>query len=396
LNARQKRFNAITSEIVAWLDGADFARAREIVQGWDQAGWKIAQDVAFMQGIGPYLSQILPQTPLYPSLPAWFCEWLETTYALNAARISRLHADLQVLLHEAHHADIPLMPLKGSLLTTQVYPQPAIRPMADLDLLIQAKDRCRMRQIMERQGYRFFPKAGSSYHDIYVNTAAETVIAADEHPDNPRPVELHLRLNPRLWAGFHLPDLADDLWQTSTPGTLLGEPVYLPSPRNHLAFVALHHLKHFTMRSGRAIQWLDIAQMVAAGSDLESLPRLDLLYPVLRFSARVFPSYFTKVDWMKLARGVHPRVRNWCEATPLDARCGLQMTAGKATGDLWRTRWIRWRPTPVRLALTYGRTPLLWAYLRYGAALVRHAAGSMMNRGQHEFDETGRNESRFS
>lgn len=363
----------ITAEIITWLDGSDFSRPLDVIRQWDEATWQIARRVAIIQGIGPYLSQILPQTPLYPLLPNWFQSWLNTAYTLNGERIARLHADLQILLREASRAEIPVLLLKGSLLSARFYPQPAMRPMADIDLLVQATDRYKIQKVMEENGYRLtHPQIRWWHHDMYANTTTETVVTLEEHPDNPRHIEIHFNLDQKIWACYDLPDLSAEFWKTSTVDTFLGESVHIPSPENHLAFIAMHNLRHLFFNAGRAIQWLDIAYMVKVVPDLGNLPHLALVYPALRFAARVFPSSFSHVDWISLDQQIPPRLRIWSETAPLDARCGLEMRTKKNTRGPWRLRWIRWHPNPARLALIYGDTPLPLAYLRYSKAVLQH------------------------
>ena len=369
MSAQKHLLNALTAELATWLETPDFERILALISGWDDATWQSAKLVAILQGIGPFLGHTLSGSPIFPAMPIWFQEWLTDSYIRNSERIARMHADLGIILKAAYLADIPVMLLKGSLLTTKFYQKPGIRPMADLDLLIHPADRVRFGKLLVENGYRH---DGWFYHDLYTNTSCEKVIMADEHPDNPRPVEVHFFLTQKFWGNFPLPDLNNMLWQNSQIGMVLGETVFIPSPEQHLAFLGWHNLKHLSKGSGRLIQWLDIAHLMDTVQTNTALPYLDMIYPVLRFAARVFPSHFKDADWQKLSQDASPRVRNWCEQTPLDKRSGLQMLPPQNAISIWYHRLQNWRPDPVRLNLAFRGTPLPQAYLRYGLAFLRH------------------------
>jgi len=371
--AEQKRLNEVTAEIVTWLSPVDAGRTLNVIRGWDRATWQAAELAILMQGIGPYLHHTLPSTPIYGALPADFCQRLAHSYHLNEARIERLFQDLVAILDAADRAGLALMPFKGPLLATGYYHSPALRPMADLDLLVRPADLPVLVSLLHDLGYR--PEADtmpqSSVHTFSRPENRAIVSRRDDHPDNPRPVEVHVRLKKYIWDIYHLDDLADYLWAESEPGELLGVRTWLPAPARFLTYLAVHAMIHHLLHLGRLIHLLDLAYVAPTVRRLDT-HNARWTYPVLCLSGRVLPGRLEGVDLSGLALHLPPRLRRWAETVPLDGRCGLNVDSRPPHEvGRWETRWARWHPTPSRLALAYGDTPLALAYGRHLLTILR-------------------------
>jgi len=88
------------------------------------------------------------------SVPKKFRErWAEAYYAA-AARSALLSREMDRLLAALHEADIPAILLKGAILAENLYPNPALRPMSDLDILVPHDRVLDAREVLERLGYR--------------------------------------------------------------------------------------------------------------------------------------------------------------------------------------------------------------------------------------------------
>lgn len=376
----RRLLNLLTAEMVTWLDAPDPNGVRSNTSAWDEATWQAAELVALMQGIGPYLHHRLSSTLLYDTLPAPFRDWLAAEYALNGARVARLHADLAAVLRAAGKAGIAVMPLKGSLLTTRLYEVPAQRPMADLDLLIRPADGPALTATLQGLGYQLQGPLSPRHNRerIFVNPGGCQIASwRSDHPDNPRPIEVHLSLKRSLWVDAGATDLTDYLWAGSQETEVLGERARVPAPENHLVYLAMHATGHHLMGTGRFIQLLDLAQIAPQFPHLDP-PDANWVYPALRLAARGLPGGFGAGDLSALAQRTHPRLRRWAETVPLDGRCGLNVDpTPPSKQNRWRLRWVRWHPSPERLALAYGDTPLFLAYPRHVLTVLRHLRSEM-------------------
>ncbi len=367
--------------MVTWLGEPDAGQVAAAVRDWDEETVRAAELVALMQGLGPYLQETLPGTPIYAALPASFRQWLARDHDMNGARVQRLHDDLAAILHEANRAGVSVMPLKGSLLATGYYESPALRPMADLDILVRGDDVEIVVDVLEGLGYRRKPSPRRHTKElIFLNPGGERVVSQrQDHADNPRPVEVHVELTRSLWVEFGAFDLTDYLWAESQPGELLGERVWLPALDRFLTYLAAHDLYHHLFGTGRFIHLIDLTYVAPQVRQFEP-PDANLVYPMLRLAARALPGRLPGVDLTTLADRTHPRLRRWADTAPLDGRCGLNVDpTPPGQKNRWRMRWVRWHPTPERLALAYGDVPLLWAYARHALTLVRQLGPGLAN-----------------
>jgi hypothetical protein len=372
IDASQDKLSQLTGEIITWLDERAHIPAGRRISAWDAATWRLAQQAIFMQGIGPYLHDTLPGKLLWSSMPEDFQQWLAWQRNTNAARVERMHTDLQAVLAEANRAGLRVMPLKGSLLSTCYYPTPALRPMADIDLLVEPPALPVMCTLMERLGYAYLPTTNRYQNEYRFNDPNTRKVVADdcEHPDNPRPVEVHSGLRRGVWGGAGVYDLTLQMWSSAREITLLGERAWAPAPKDFLVSLVTHAFRNFFRNEGRVLHWIDLAYVIG---HVQTVPveLANWSFPVYRMAQRALPAHFACMDLTQLAAATHPAIRRWGEQTPLNGACGL-VTATRApelrnatlSGAI-ATAWSRWQPTPWRLAVAFGDVSLVGAYGRY-------------------------------
>jgi len=87
--------------------------------------------------------------PPKPMMAAW-----RFVYLQSAARNLKLYDQLREILEALHGARIPVIVLKGACLAEHVYKNIALRPMADIDLLVRKDDLGHAMDTLMRSGYR--------------------------------------------------------------------------------------------------------------------------------------------------------------------------------------------------------------------------------------------------
>ena len=118
------------------------------------------------QGLTPLLYHRLKDQDLNGSVPIEILEQLKKEYYLTAAsNLAKLNQTSKVL-QAFQEANILAIPLKGIALIESLYPNPAIRPMTDVDLLIKPEDFNRVKGILERAGYRWVSSYRGSHNFI--------------------------------------------------------------------------------------------------------------------------------------------------------------------------------------------------------------------------------------
>jgi hypothetical protein len=129
------------------------------------------------------------------------------------------------------------IPYKGAALAFLAYEDPAARPMSDIDLWIAAPDMARACAALERLGFerrekRERPLALQSRYDGEVPYAG--------HRIGVPLVELHWGVFPGEWLQRTTAIDREALRARSRPASLLGHPVRVLAPEDHLIQVAVH------------------------------------------------------------------------------------------------------------------------------------------------------------
>ena len=340
---------------------------------WSAAAWRALPRAITIHGLGPRLARDLPAS-IGAVAPAGLRAWLDEQAQRNAVRIARMHDDLAAILAAADRAGVPIVLLKGAVLTTLDDADRHPRPMADLDLLVRPADRERMGRLLAEVGFRDEPEhTPRPSHDVYVDSGGggRIVDRTGEHPDNPRRVEVHVEVKRHLWGWVDDDDLTAGLWRDASETTVVGERALVPGPTAMLAHLAIHASSDLLVARGRLVQWPDLWRIAQRGEGSPTLPHPGVAYPALALAARAMPTAAAGFDLGPLAARVPARLVRWATTVPLDTRAGL--TAGRAPDRpaALAARWERWKPLPWRLAAAYGEVPLPLALARYGSTAVR-------------------------
>jgi Uncharacterised nucleotidyltransferase len=151
---------------------------------------------------------------------------------------------------------IPVIVLKGPVLAETVYPEPALRPFADLDLLVTPDDRRRADAALIALGCRRLADAHSWQFDVAYDGATVYETPGGIH------VDLHWMLltEPRYaWN-----QAAERLvWCRATPIALAGEPALVLAREDLVLHLAAHLAVHHAL-AGLLRHW-DIALVLSAG-----------------------------------------------------------------------------------------------------------------------------------
>jgi hypothetical protein len=185
-------------------------------------------------GIPTLVYHHLHRLDLRADVPAHVWKTLDRAY--QAARLSAMRQRFESgrLLKALHAVGVETIPLKGLALRENVYPDPALRPSGDVDLLVPV-DACeRAEQVLQDLGY--VPEETNRLRAWY-NPRNIHHLVPYRLPEREVQVEIHWGLvSPQ--ADLHVD--VQGLWQRSEAGEIAGHAVRLLSPEDLVAHVALH------------------------------------------------------------------------------------------------------------------------------------------------------------
>ncbi len=155
---------------------------------------------------------------------------------LAAFRSIRTGRDLAQIVDAFHGAGILPVLLKGASLAFNVYPDPSLRPMGDLDLLVRKEDTSKAQGALATLGYSPELVAATRWEE-------ENLLAHLPFQSAPGriPVEIHFRLFPRVMPYF---PGEESLWGRVVSTTVEGKQALRLAPPDELLYLCGHLRKH--------------------------------------------------------------------------------------------------------------------------------------------------------
>ncbi len=276
--------------------------------------------------------------------------------------------------------DIRCLALKGTPLAYIIYPSPALRPRADIDLLFDDADIVAARQLLLGLGYQCQPLVTPLEQSVFLTTQFTCIRPVDGQPD--RVIDAHWRIsNSLLFASMFR---FDELYRTAAPITPLTETVQAPDPVHCLLIACLHRVTE--SHKDRLIWIYDIhlllqhsgAQQIAQAADIAVDRGLACILLDGLVASR--DTFGTIVDPALLQVLVEAKSNNSEPAERMlhaDSMLARRLTELSAVTG-WRQRlhmlWVRLFPPKSYLALqglTPRRAPWIWAYVKRLAYALR-------------------------
>jgi hypothetical protein len=235
-----------TTEILAH----ELAHPTEATPSWSAFEWQVAQAVCAMHGV----SAVLSGTLLWQG-PAEWTQFLRDQRAQTARRYERISELLIQIDHQARIEDVCLVALKGAELHSLGLYAPGERPMADVDLLVHAKDGARAGRALVSLG--FHESLSTARHRVYVRDAHRKPSSLGEHGDNYLKIELHERI------AEVLPLRVADITHLIHPSEPHGGLNAYPSKAALMTHLLLHAAGAMTIRNLRLMHLNDLARLSA-------------------------------------------------------------------------------------------------------------------------------------
>jgi hypothetical protein len=232
------------------LGTAPGGRAPELTD--DQ--WESVAAEALRQRVGP----LTYRSTLGSSAPRHVVEKLRDVYILHAFRNRKILSEVARITAGLRMREVPVMLLKGAALAADVYDDPALRPMADVDVLVPP-DR--------------------------LHAAAESIAASGYKPTDPRSIEQYVswchHISPYARDGVPKVEIhwtierpntrfaidLDGLWRRARRVRIDGEVVSAPAPEDMVLHLALHTSYHHSFSRAALKTLCDICAVIGTAGD---------------------------------------------------------------------------------------------------------------------------------
>jgi hypothetical protein len=288
--------------ICALLGGRSGA---EVVGGLDGCAWDDVVETACREGVAPLLAWALEEGGGPDGVPAGVRRELKAawrTSVVRSVRMSRTLLDVLGTLSEP--PAIPVVLLKGAALAATVYPDPSLRPMCDLDLLVPPERIDDAVGRLRAEGYEdpgpdlMHNLSRATHHHVHLRGG----------PSDRRHVELHWTLaggegqrhGPDMgWFWDEIESFDSDLLDAGLAPSSL--PLFVLTPTAQLLHVAAHLMLQHGGASSRLVWFYDVHRLVEQESG-----RID--WTELAGRARQF-------HWSAALAAALERARDWFGTT---------------------------------------------------------------------------------
>jgi hypothetical protein len=324
--AHPRRLQAALTHVTERL-AHELAHPTPKVPDWSDFEWSIAKAVAAMHGVSPLLSCSLRWRG-----PEEWMHFLEEQRAHVTQRHTRIEKLLRQIDRTAREAGVAIITLKGAALHALGLYTRGERPMADVDLLVHARDSARAVRLIESLGYKEYR---SSWKErAFAPLESHSAGPLGEHSNNDITIELHERVGERL--PLHLTDITDTVFARRPQAGLNG----YPSRAALMTHLLLHTAGEITTKSVRLVQlndlalvgrrmteadWDELLQGASSGRRLWwALPplRLALRYYALPVPTRVLGALESECPWVLRRNARRPLLSDvsfshlWVDAFP--------------------------------------------------------------------------------
>ena len=208
---------------------------------------KVAAFAISTQGLSPLAAGLRGRG----ALPEAVGQFLFEENLRSRARASRLLEELVATIRALRAADVEVVALKGAALAFFHYPDSALRPMGDLDLLLR-DPRDLERATAALLGAGWTALFDTPRHRVFARPDERVASPAAEHPDNPIRVEIHTSF--RLPVLGHVYDASAELRARAESRDLGGTSVAVaagPALLTHLVYHAAEDFAGNGIRGSR-------------------------------------------------------------------------------------------------------------------------------------------------
>jgi Uncharacterised nucleotidyltransferase len=233
-----------------------------------QVNWDDLVIRAIVFGLAPQLYHRLESWQL--DIPSRAKAKLKVTYQAQVRRNEAIYEQLGEVLAACRSAALSPIALKGVHLAACYYPEPALRPMNDIDLLFKPEELPTAEKVLSSLDYGGKHKSAEMGAGVTKHTSTYRREGEEAQTPNPylsadagRMVEPHLSLE-ESWFGLKV-NVTPGVWERAETADLQGHSCLVLSPEDLLLHLCVHFCFHLIMGAPSMVQLTDLLIVSQAG-----------------------------------------------------------------------------------------------------------------------------------
>lgn len=314
---------------------ATHAKLGELLNETHTLDWQAFFYSADAHGVTPLIAARWENLGLLDCLPVKARARLLKARRDNAERNAIVHGEVREYWGLIAEANIPAILLKGWALAELLYAPPALRKLADTDLLVPVEHAQDGLRVLEKAGLQPLPLDRDAWVEkhlpAYWRLNGQQIVyplANQFDPQHPRPVELHVRIWEENFRGLRLGELPH-LWQRSRITEVAGVPMRVLSREDMLIHLSVHWAGHWIERSALLNSLVDLDRYMRKFNDqldwslivrLGEEARVNrFVYAALEVAHRTLGTPSPSVEiWQHLSSSCPPKLRHWIARHAVD------------------------------------------------------------------------------
>jgi hypothetical protein len=193
--------------------------------------WRYLLDLAKFHGVTPMIAHNLAASGLDSQVPQPYADILNQIYNGMLYKNVILSNELTKVLSLFNQHGISAIVIKGTFLSEQLYGNPSLRTVSDMDILVQPEELSPAGSLLQEMGYHKYTGQDAwehPFHDVFYRQAQFPLF-----------IELHWDLDDRKLVAF--PE--QEIWHRAQQLQLQGETIKILALEDNLLFLSVHLAK---------------------------------------------------------------------------------------------------------------------------------------------------------
>lgn len=211
---------------------------------WDHINWDRLVPLATYHGVVGLLFYCLRELGLEKTLPGGVLRGLNDIYKSVSDDWEYYQKVIKEILRRFHENEVDVILLKGAQLAYTDYPHSSLRPMGDIDLLVNRSDQLRVIKLMLEMGFNLYETC-EILDKFFIKGMSRR---GTEETHKPVFIEVHSTLEVPIRLRRYFSMDMDEFWDCAQMKYIDGIPFLQLCPTHNLMYLCTHFGEHYFSR----------------------------------------------------------------------------------------------------------------------------------------------------